>query len=49
MKGHKYNVAVSGTHGKTTTTSMISHITLKEDLDPTILVGGEFDVIDGNL
>lgn len=49
MKGHKYNVAISGTHGKTTTTSMISHITLEENLDPTILVGGELDIIDGNV
>ncbi|GAA0071359.1 UDP-N-acetylmuramate--L-alanine ligase [Clostridium sardiniense] len=48
MKGHKYNVAVAGTHGKTTTTSMITNITLKADLDPTILVGGEVDVIGGN-
>ena len=38
MKGHKYNVAVAGTHGKTTTTSMLSHITLKANLDPTILL-----------
>ncbi|MBK5239729.1 UDP-N-acetylmuramate--L-alanine ligase [Clostridium sp.] len=49
MKGHKYNVAVSGTHGKTTTTSMIAHIILKEDVDPTILVGGELDAIAGNV
>lgn len=49
MKGHKYNVAVSGTHGKTTTTSMIAHITLVENLDPTILVGGELDIIGGNV
>lgn len=49
MKGHKYNVAVAGTHGKTTTTSMISHIVLKEDLDPTILVGGQLDAIGGNV
>ena len=48
MKGHKYNVAVAGTHGKTTCTSMISHITLEADLDPTILVGGDLDIIDGN-
>lgn len=48
MKGHKYNVAISGTHGKTTTTSMISHIALEADIDPTILVGGELDVINGN-
>ena len=49
MKGHKYNVAVSGTHGKTTTTSMLAHIILKEDVDPTILVGGELDAISGNV
>ncbi|MBZ9689551.1 UDP-N-acetylmuramate--L-alanine ligase [Clostridium estertheticum] len=49
MKGHKYNVAVSGTHGKTTTTSMVAHIILKENVDPTILVGGELDVISGNV
>ena len=49
MKGHKYNVAVSGTHGKTTTTSMLAHIVLKEDIDPTILVGGELDAIGGNV
>ena len=48
MKGHKYNVAVAGTHGKTTCTSMISHITLEGELDPTILVGGDLDVINGN-
>lgn len=48
MKGHKYNVAISGTHGKTTCTSMLSHITLAGNLDPTILVGGELDVIGGN-
>ena len=48
MKGHKYNVAVACTHGKTTTTSMISHITLQANLDPTILVGGELDVINAN-
>lgn len=49
MKGHKYNVAVSGTHGKTTTTSMLSHIAIHNDLDPTILVGGELDLINGNV
>ena len=48
MKGHKYNVAVAGTHGKTTCTSMISHVTLDANLDPTILVGGELDIISGN-
>jgi len=49
MQGHKYNIAISGTHGKTTTTSMISHIFLNAKLDPTILVGGELDIINGNV
>ena len=49
MKGHKFNVAVAGTHGKTTTTSMISHVALSADLDPTILVGGNLKSIGGNV
>ena len=49
MLGHKYNVAVAGTHGKTTTTSMLTHIVIEEQVDPTILVGGELDVIEGNV
>ncbi|MFA6941131.1 MAG: Mur ligase domain-containing protein, partial [Clostridiaceae bacterium] len=49
MKGHKYSVAISGTHGKTTTTSMLSMIVLKAEKDPTILVGGELDAIGGNV
>lgn len=49
MLGHKYGIAISGTHGKTTTTSMVSHIVLEENVDPTILVGGELDVINGNV
>ena len=48
LKSHKLNVAVSGTHGKTTTTSMIAHVTLTGELDPTILVGGDLDIINGN-
>ena len=48
MKGHKFNVAIAGTHGKTTCTSMLSHVTLAENLDPTILVGGDLDIIGGN-
>lgn len=48
MKGHKYNVAISGTHGKTTSTSMLSHIVLSAELDPTILVGADLGIINGN-
>lgn len=49
MNGHKYNIAIAGTHGKTTTTSMVSHICLSANLDPTILVGGNLDAINGNV
>ncbi|WP_392485996.1 UDP-N-acetylmuramate--L-alanine ligase [Haloimpatiens sp. FM7315] len=49
MKGHKYNVAISGTHGKTTTTSFVSEVMLNAKLDPTILVGGNLDSINGNV
>ena len=42
-------VAVSGTHGKTTTTSMLSLIFLEAQLDPTISVGGILEAIGGNI
>lgn len=48
MKDYKYNIAIAGAHGKTTTTSMISYTTIQSKLDPTILVGGNVDVINGN-
>ncbi|MGN0155542.1 MAG: UDP-N-acetylmuramate--L-alanine ligase [Lachnospiraceae bacterium] len=49
MNNYKYSVAVSGTHGKTTTTSMLSQIFLEADTDPTISVGGMLDSIGGNV
>jgi UDP-N-acetylmuramate--alanine ligase len=49
MKAFKKSIAVSGTHGKTTTTSMLSLILLNAMLDPTIMVGGELDAIGGNV
>lgn len=42
-------IAVSGTHGKTTTTSLLSLIFLENQLDPTISVGGILDAIGGNI
>ena len=42
-------VAISGTHGKTTTTSMLSLIFIEGELDPTISVGGILDAIGGNI
>ena len=49
MKNYKNAIAISGTHGKTTTTSMVSHIFLEADTDPTISVGGILKAIDGNI
>lgn len=43
-----YSIAVAGTHGKTTTSSMIGYMLLKAGLDPTILVGGEVNAWEGN-
>lgn len=47
MGGYPESVAISGTHGKTTTSSMISMIMLEEGLDPTINIGGELTQIGG--
>ena len=49
MQNYKTSIAVSGTHGKTTTTSMISEILLAADTDPTLLEGGMLKSIGGNL
>ena len=49
MRNYKLPIAVSGTHGKTTTTSMISEILLKADMDPTLSVGGILKSIHGNI
>ena len=49
MKRYKNAIAVSGTHGKTTTTSMMTEILLAAELDPTVLVGGMLASIGGNL
>ena len=43
-----YSIAVAGTHGKTTTSSMIGYMLLEAGLDPTILVGGEVNAWEGN-
>lgn len=49
MRNYDTSIAVAGTHGKTTTTSMISHILLKGECDPTISVGGILPAIGGNI
>lgn len=49
MRNYKTPIAVSGTHGKTTTTSMMSHVLLEGQTDPTISVGGILPAIGGNI
>lgn len=49
MLHYKNAVGVSGTHGKTTTTSMLSLMMLEGNLDPTISVGGILEAIHGNM
>ncbi len=49
MKQYDTPIAVSGTHGKTTTTSMVSEILLGADTDPTLSIGGVLKKIGGNI
>ena len=44
----KYGVAVAGSHGKTTTTSMIASILTSGNLDPTVVIGGRLDIWGGS-
>ncbi len=43
-----YSIAVGGTHGKTTTSSMIGYMLVEAGIDPTIIVGGEVNAWEGN-
>lgn len=49
MKNYRTSIAISGTHGKTTTTSMVSEILLRAELDPTLSIGGILKSIGGNI
>ena len=40
MSEYPRSIAISGTHGKTTTTSMVTHILMEADMDPTVMIGG---------
>jgi UDP-N-acetylmuramate--alanine ligase len=44
----KYGVAVAGTHGKTTTTSLIATVLARGDLDPTVVIGGRLNSLGSN-
>lgn len=43
-----FGIAVAGAHGKTTTTSMLGQIFMEGNLDPTIIIGGEVDYLEGS-
>ncbi|MCT4632269.1 MAG: UDP-N-acetylmuramate--L-alanine ligase [Firmicutes bacterium] len=45
---YKTTIAIAGTHGKTTTTSMLAQVMETSELDPTILIGGVLEFIKGN-
>ncbi|MCI8660907.1 MAG: UDP-N-acetylmuramate--L-alanine ligase [Lachnospiraceae bacterium] len=49
MKNYHHALAIAGTHGKTTTTSMVTEILLAADMDPTVSVGGILHSIGGNI
>ncbi len=49
MKNYTHAIAVSGTHGKTTTSSMASEILMAAELDPTLSIGGILKSINGNI
>ncbi len=48
MRLKKFGIAIAGSHGKTSTTSMVSWMLAKAGLDPTIVVGGKVDSLGGN-
>ncbi|MDP3478859.1 MAG: UDP-N-acetylmuramate--L-alanine ligase [Desulfoprunum sp.] len=48
MRLKKYGIAIAGSHGKTSTTSMVAWMLARAGLDPTIVVGGKIDSLGGN-
>lgn len=48
MRLKKYGIAIAGSHGKTSTTSMVSWMLAEAGLDPTIVIGGKVDALGGN-
>ncbi len=47
MQAYKNAVCISGTHGKTTTTSMVTHILMEAQCDPTVMIGGYLPLLRG--
>jgi len=48
MRLAKYGIAVAGSHGKTSTTSLVATVLAEARLDPTVVVGGKVDSLGGN-
>lgn len=44
----KYSIAIAGAHGKTTTTSLVSHLLIEAQYDPTVIIGGHLINISSN-
>ena len=47
MQEYRNAVCISGTHGKTTTTSMVTHILMAAEVDPTVMIGGYLPLLRG--
>ncbi len=45
MQSYENAICISGTHGKTTTTSMVTHILLAAQWDPTVMIGGYLPIL----
>ncbi|MCL2046317.1 MAG: UDP-N-acetylmuramate--L-alanine ligase [Oscillospiraceae bacterium] len=45
MRSYKNAICIAGTHGKTTTTSMVTHILLAASADPTVMIGGNLPIL----
>ena len=48
MKDYRNSICISGTHGKTTTTSMCTHILMAAQMDPTVMIGGTLPMLHAN-
>jgi len=48
MRNNNHSIAIAGSHGKTTTTSLVSHILIEASLDPTVVIGGQLKNIGSN-
>lgn len=49
MRNYKHSIAISGSHGKSTVTSMVTEILADSKYNPSILLGGDLDTINGNV